>query len=319
MDEMQGRIFPRELQIFNCDLPDGALAHVASYLPEISKSVLAVALAAPSKSWCEFEWDAQLPPVTYKKVISSSEGQWEELDFAGIEESLASKLTDDDLKAILLCIDAKKILRKLKLGSLVNIIGQGLEPLQNSIVLEQIDLGIVHEGVEPKISQEPILPILASIVQQDCSSLKYIRLPKKWCEWWDWCDGRNSELTRFLTDFNQLLESRLFNCAGCRGLYPHCPKINDDDQIGYGRNYGKQYGIQNFTCYSCLRNFCHNKGLYLCYGNGCDRGYCANCYDINRACHDCVEVPFMRDAWGSDLQGLMYLCLYRLNGKEETV
>lgn len=36
-----------------------------------------------------------------------ADAEWGTLDFVDIEKSLASKLTDDDIGAILLCIDAR--------------------------------------------------------------------------------------------------------------------------------------------------------------------------------------------------------------------
>ena len=69
-----------------------------------------------------------------------------ELNFADVEKSLSSKLTDGDLHALLVCIDARNTLKRLKLAGCVNIIGRGFEPLCGSLVLEQIDLILVgHE------------------------------------------------------------------------------------------------------------------------------------------------------------------------------
>ena len=73
-----------------------------------------------------------------------ADAEWGTLDFVDVEKSLASKLTDDDIGAILLCIDAKNKLKRLNLTHCYNVVGRGLEPLRFSAVLEQIDLGLVR-------------------------------------------------------------------------------------------------------------------------------------------------------------------------------
>ena len=55
--------------------------------------------------------------------------QWEELDFEDIEKSLAAKLTDIDIRAVLHCINAKQTLKRLKPAGCVNIMGCGLDSL----------------------------------------------------------------------------------------------------------------------------------------------------------------------------------------------
>ena len=75
---------------------------------------------------------------------------WEILDFVDIPLSLASRLTDDDLDAILKCIDAKNDLKRLNLTHCFSIAGQGLEPLRGSVVLEKLDLGLVRQMQLPQ-------------------------------------------------------------------------------------------------------------------------------------------------------------------------
>lgn len=52
------------------------------------------------------------------------------LDFGDIEKSLAKKLTDDDLRSALTCMNARDHVKTLKLSGCVNIAGCGLEPLR---------------------------------------------------------------------------------------------------------------------------------------------------------------------------------------------
>eukprot|EP00984_Skeletonema_dohrnii_P016511 scaffold7349_cov129-Skeletonema_dohrnii-CCMP3373.AAC.16 len=102
---------------------------------------------------------------------------WKNLDFVDIPVSLASRLTDDDLGAVLLCIDAKSNLERLNLTHCFNIVGQGLEPLRASNVLEKIDLGLYRQFETPrcgspirfsfrevKLSEGPVCDILDSIL-----------------------------------------------------------------------------------------------------------------------------------------------------------
>jgi len=74
------------------------------------------------------------------------EGAWETLDFIDLPKDLASRLTDDDLAAILICIciDAKNELKHLLLTNCFSIVGHGVEPMRGSKVLITMDLGIVR-------------------------------------------------------------------------------------------------------------------------------------------------------------------------------
>ena len=74
------------------DLPSGILAHAASFLTAPSKVLFAVALDENS---------AASPNERSAAIVGS---QWDILDFGGIEEELASKLNDDDIEKVLLCI-----------------------------------------------------------------------------------------------------------------------------------------------------------------------------------------------------------------------
>ena len=81
-----------------------------------------------------------------------------DLDFGDVEKSLASKLTDDDIRAVLLaCIDAGNEVRSLKLSGCVNITGSGLETLHGSMSLIQIDLSLAGEHESPLIEPEPMI------------------------------------------------------------------------------------------------------------------------------------------------------------------
>ena len=61
------------------------------------------------------------PSAITKAIVSST--QWETLDFEDIEKSLATKLVDADIFAVLRSINAKDMLRKLKLVGCVKYFG----------------------------------------------------------------------------------------------------------------------------------------------------------------------------------------------------
>ena len=87
------------------DLPDNALAHVATYLPNISRAIFAIASPSASKL----------------TILSSDEKLWETLDFGDIDKSLAEKLKDGGLCDILSIVDAVINTKCIKLTGCINI------------------------------------------------------------------------------------------------------------------------------------------------------------------------------------------------------
>ena len=152
------------------DLPTGALAHVSSYLAAPSRALFAVALNS-------------------RDVDSSSDiaGGCAALDFGDIEKDLAAKLSDEDIRWVLLSIDAVNNLKRLRLTNCIHITGVGLEPLRGSTIIQQIDLSLVgvHESCKldsaPPISCAEVIPILDSIIErgEDCSS-EHLQFPNEW-------------------------------------------------------------------------------------------------------------------------------------------
>ena len=61
------------------------------------------------------------------------------MDFVDIPVSLAYRLTDDDVGAVLVCIGAINSLKRLNLTHCFNVIG-GFEPLRSSTVLEKLGI-----------------------------------------------------------------------------------------------------------------------------------------------------------------------------------
>eukprot|EP00984_Skeletonema_dohrnii_P006857 scaffold2436_cov80-Skeletonema_dohrnii-CCMP3373.AAC.10 len=151
------------------------------------------------KLWVDPEDHARLFRKSLSKQIKQYyDRQWEVMDFVDIPVSLASRLSDDDLGAILVCIDAKHKLKQLKLTHCTNIVGHGLEPLRGSTVVEKLDLGLVRQFEAPylrkpsggrnyeflfddsKLSEGPVCAIVDSILRGENDSLDRLQYPHKW-------------------------------------------------------------------------------------------------------------------------------------------
>eukprot|EP00985_Skeletonema_marinoi_P009149 scaffold4229_cov136-Skeletonema_marinoi.AAC.2 len=135
-----------------------------------------------------------------KQLDEYYDRQWEVLDFVDIPVSLATRLSDDDLGEILVCIDAKHKLQQLKLTHCINIVGHGLEPLRGSTVVEKLDLGLVRQfeapylrkGMAPgvrnyeflfddaKLSEGPVCAIIDSILRGEVDSFDRLQYPHTW-------------------------------------------------------------------------------------------------------------------------------------------
>eukprot|EP00985_Skeletonema_marinoi_P028517 scaffold25143_cov73-Skeletonema_marinoi.AAC.1 len=100
-------------------------------------------IAAPSRALFAVALDCR--EVERSSAIA---GGWVALDFGDIEKDLATKLSDEDIRGVLLSIDAINNLRSLWLTNCINITGVGLEPLRGSTIIQQIDLSLVcvHES-----------------------------------------------------------------------------------------------------------------------------------------------------------------------------
>ena len=153
------------------------------------------------KMWVGEEYDRRFRQCLSGQLKNYYEcHQWEVMDFVDIPLSLASKLTDDDVAAILLSIDAKNNLEQLKLTHCSNIVGHGLEPLRRSSVLERLDLGLVRQFEAPylskisggrsdeflfdyaKLSEGSVCDIIDSILREEGNCFKRLQYPYKWSE-----------------------------------------------------------------------------------------------------------------------------------------
>ena len=266
------------------NLPNEALSHVASYLPRPSMAMFAVAVRTSGQG---------------RAILGS--GQFDVLDFGEIEESLALKLTDEDVKSILICIDANTKLRKLKLAGCINITGAGLDPLRGSIVLEQIDLSLVAEHEIPELdgsqSCEQVVRILDGIIERDDNTaLRSIVFPKCWRY-----EG-NTVLNEFMGRCNDMFGRRNIRCTKCDTLV-------EENASPLFLLEGIHCGVQNFTCCSCTKHFCND-----CEDeNGadhfesdckiCEKSYCKGCATMD-TCSECYESSCKKCQEKTGLKGM---------------
>jgi len=177
------------------NMPHDHLTAIADYLPKSSRALFAVALTAPSKSFRMSNWKGKLSEASKAIIMSTpstttcpstgdiqsyekarlksyySSSDWEKLDFIDIKiDKFEKKLTDDDIGAVLVCIDAKNKLKSLRLDC-IDIVGHALEPLREATTLEEIAFKMDTK----QLSKSAVLPIIESIIDTEGSSLF-----KKW-------------------------------------------------------------------------------------------------------------------------------------------
>lgn len=208
--------------------------------------------------------------ATSKKIVSAfkdQKGYWEEIDFQEVEESFRSELNDEDLRRILLCIDARNTLKVMELPSTMN--GHGLVPLRGSVVLEELAF---HQTV----SMKEVLTIIESIISKKKYSLTGFLVREKWL---------NTEDRELLHSFTEKHKGKLagcgicpvFFCIGSDGQGRSCEKCGQQfckkcgDESGYS-------GVE-YPCDLCSRHLC---GACSGGGLGCIAGgamACSECAD----------------------------------------
>mmetsp|Transcript_10872 Transcript_10872/g.19032 ORF Transcript_10872/g.19032 Transcript_10872/m.19032 type:complete len:238 (-) Transcript_10872:119-832(-) len=167
------------------DFPDGLLPHIASYLPNASAAMLAVALTAPSSSpvWRQKDLHLHYQPKSQLVIAILDKHEFEELSyFDSSSSNLAKKLVDDDIRATLVCINALTTVKKLCLKGCANVHGRGIDPLHGSAVLEEIYLNDLE-----KPRGLAIVRTLDSILKREGgearnSSLKEIEFPARYSD-----------------------------------------------------------------------------------------------------------------------------------------
>ena len=196
---------------------------------------------------------------------------------------LAKKLTDDDIGAILVCIDAENKLKSLRLN-FIDIVGHGLEPLREATTLEEI----VFSMDTKQLSKSAVLPIIESIIDTEGSSLF-----KKWYDFDNKCENTNGDpplvlptewkegkaryeqpLNGFLSKVNQMLIKE----SKCRA------ECHPERQKNGGTNSG------HMACLTCFATYCSD-----CDGNiysvlkcdKCDLTLCGWCEQDFAICREC--------------------------------
>ena len=274
------------------DLPTGFIVDVSAYLTKPSRAILAVAFSAPSTSWQNDNSIHQLSDIS-TAIVSAS--QWDILDFEDVDKDLAMELSDDDISAVLKCINAQDVLKRLKLCGCLSVNGYCLQPLKGSVVLELLDLSFVgrNEEVEiprytdPKSScwESVVIPILDSIIGLAGCSLTFVIFPNNWSTIEQYTHGQGycSLLKDFRGRYNQLFNNRGLKCAKCNTSLNGYDWLTDDKRVW-----------QNNICYDCLKPFCGDcmapgdKNTFLDFCDCCEKDYCADCTPIDW-CQSCNE------------------------------
>ena len=221
------------------NLHDSLLVNVANYLAKPSVAMFAVAMAgASSKIWQPTETsNAIISAASYwwsrAGTTNTATNQWQEIDFGRIEESLSSKLTDDDVHSILMCVDAIHDLKVLKLIGCSNITGSGLEPLSGSTVLEWIDFS---KDIRPptvpvtRISDDVVISILESIIESPQNKLQCIHFPAMSIDKKNSFVNRHQSIRVCITPLRcaAIMASRLPQFKE-GSEEPHCPYCADRD------------------------------------------------------------------------------------------
>eukprot|EP00984_Skeletonema_dohrnii_P020874 scaffold10284_cov95-Skeletonema_dohrnii-CCMP3373.AAC.1 len=269
------------------DIPVEPMAQIASYLVVPSQAFLAVAIdydffsllrGAQYVSPQSMQVSNGLPALAGDQG-GRDFGELEEdhrwdgtLDFGDVEKDLAVKLSDGDIQAILLHIDAVNHVKKLIVTNCT---------LRGSTIIEQIDLSLVakHESPildpAPPISREHVLPILDSIINMEGCKLKLLQFPKVWRE----CQAREGKFYEFLSRFDSMLKNRdaTLTCLRCNGNLPQ-------DELMCTKFGG--FGIQEDICYECTKHYCDSWGDSDCdfvsSCGQCERKYCGECVAIDR-------------------------------------
>eukprot|EP00984_Skeletonema_dohrnii_P026281 scaffold15599_cov129-Skeletonema_dohrnii-CCMP3373.AAC.5 len=276
-------------------LPESILRFVGGYLPNSSRAIMASAL---SRSAC-FESDT--------------------LDFSDIGRDLASELTDSDISSILVSIDAVNTLKVLKLIGCTNITGVGLDPLRGSTILEQIDMSTSEKGAAMNgedlfspnfpwgisLSEDDVIPILDSIIAEKDRALRHVQFPLAWRQ------KKCQILSSFLERYN-LAITRL-TCAKCSACRCGCTTCREEFRNMNTSSKTWEWGLQNFTCYDCLKYFCEDCEEDFC--DKCQKKFCESCCPTQycehcgkTSCTDCHQIFSCESCSGTFCQDCLPVC-----------
>ncbi|KAL7545882.1 hypothetical protein ACHAWF_009236 [Thalassiosira exigua] len=304
-------------------LPDAALVSISSFLPKLSRLLFAAAVTAPASSWEMHDYEVE--PSEASKIIALAKCESpsllnersrsrETLCFGYSEYTLWIKLTDADVGAMLVCVDAARSLKVLKMRCCYHITGRGLSPLRGSTVLEQLILEPIPGNPPSIVSESEVIPILDSIVRKSDNSLTYMQLPNIWL------GARSQALTQFLERYHGMMNDKLLACSECAET---CQAANDHPWI---ENSESKYGSQNYICFDCNKQFCQEcertrlpGACCLCGEKACAEcrktSRCTSCNDAfcdNRSCGEhLVECEDCRELFCDTKMFSNYSCVAR--------
>ncbi|KAL7528649.1 hypothetical protein ACHAWF_002648 [Thalassiosira exigua] len=157
------------------DLPDPLIANIGLYLAAPARALFAASTTAPSSSWEASGWKRR-PNATSEAIASAdpSRDSWKFLCLSDLGESLANKLTDGDLGAMLVCTNAKENLYHLRLTYCTNITGSGLAPLWGSTTLGHLDLTVKVNDVRDMIDKGPDFSIKPGALLCEPTVLRFL-------------------------------------------------------------------------------------------------------------------------------------------------
>ena len=91
------------------DLTDAILANVARYLAAPSAAMFSIAVTqdGASSNWVPTQTSNAIISAAASTSNNNNEQQLQVLDFGDIEKDLAAKLSDEDIRDVLLCIDSQ--------------------------------------------------------------------------------------------------------------------------------------------------------------------------------------------------------------------
>ena len=226
--------------------------------------------------------------------------KWQVLDFIDIPVSLASRLTDDDIGAVLICIDAEKKLERLSLTHCFNVVGTGLEPLRSSLCLEELDLRLHRRFETPmaecgeelvlfreiELSEGAVCDIVRSVLcHLGGSQFKRLHYP---FEWYDVCNQFNNccELSHYYED--QLMRSRTMmeflqeHDAAVLNKHTCCVYFGYDSKDDFCSSFAFDDDDIDVHCISC-----DEVTFAVC--SHCDEILCVQCADGSE-CEDCEKI-----------------------------
>ena len=112
-----------------------------------------------------------------------------------------------------------------------------------------------------------------------------MQFPKKWR------DEESQPLVKFLTKYNSVMNDRRnVICSYKNSRYYECEEVCEGtEELPWVNTTGNYFGINNYTCYTCLSSHCSDCAEdeipdILC--EKCEKKYCAGC-DTTMECDTC--------------------------------